>query len=390
MKIILHIGQAKTGTTSIQKTFRDHHKACLDAGVLYPVEGNFREQHHLMELGFTHGARTRFTNGGLMPCPISKRAFDHTDFRIFWDRLEQAIRTHRPKILVLSSEMLFNDFSSAESQPGALRNLLHSLAPGAEVTVVAYIRSPKSWFIANAQQLYRQNFRMPRHRLYAAVQRTVAFYCREFPNQVHVHAYDEISKKSGGTLAHFIALYTPELAHLQLSMTETSRENKSIDTETLCQLHESYARLHQFPLGYLSTYFCWLARESATKKTQKRSTPLRLNSCDQVMDTTWLREYLWIQDTFHLRFDGDPWLQALSEHGTRAPSLSENPTADEIFRLDDSTCQKTRTQFLSAMIKSIPNLIKHLLLLETTAIRILFKKKTNLPAGILAKSKVIS
>ena len=39
MRVILHIGSNKTGTTALQKTFSKNYDALYGAGILYPVAG---------------------------------------------------------------------------------------------------------------------------------------------------------------------------------------------------------------------------------------------------------------------------------------------------------------------------------------------------------------
>ena len=41
MRLVLHIGTGKTGTTTVQQTFRRHSSTLLAAGVLYPTQHGF-------------------------------------------------------------------------------------------------------------------------------------------------------------------------------------------------------------------------------------------------------------------------------------------------------------------------------------------------------------
>ena len=378
MNIILHVGQAKTGTTSIQKSLRSFYQPCLEAGVLYPVKGNFREQHHLIELGFTQRKRMRFVNTGSMPSPLIKPAFKKSDFKLFWERLGETIQTHRPDTVILSSEMLFKDFSDIETKPGALRGLLASLAPDTRVTVVAYIRSPRSWFIANAQQLFRQNFQIPRHRLYAAVKHSISYYLKEFPGQVRLHNYDQLAKQPGGTLAHFIQQYAPQLAHLRLEQTGLTQENQSISIEILSQLYASYARLDSWSLGPLRPYLAWSARDSSQSTTNGVRSPLQINPSSQVADSHWLRGYLWLRENHGVAFEDDPWLIAMNANDKElTTSLPATPNASDVFALDQPTIDLTRNHLMGRLIKSTPKLVGHLLSLEKRAMAIRFKNEAN-------------
>lgn len=374
MNIILHIGQAKTGTTSIQKTLRANDQSCLQAGVLYPTIGNFREQHHLLELGFTHRSRMRFISTGFLPSPLLKRTFNRRDFELFWRSLQETVRTVRPQTLVLSSEMLFNDFSAEQRSPDALRNLIESLAPETNVRVVAYIRSPKAWFIANAQQLYRQNYRMPKPRLYSSVRQTTRYYTELFPGRVDLYDYDDVALSPGGTLTHLITHYLPQLTHLGLAEAGHGRENPTESIETLSQLYAAYDSLDTWRMGPLRSHLYWLARESVRHQKSVHSTPLSLKDPNAVIDTAWLREYRWMQETYGLRFSNDPWMESLDHRPSQRSQLSNQPTVNEIFKLHPSLIALTRRRLARSMMRAVPSLIKHIGSLEYAALRVLINQ----------------
>ena len=122
MKIVLHIGWHKTGSTAIQKFLCENRQALLDRfGVLYPETGMFTVAHHLvawslqeplidpwaLSIGFHekaedlfsgifHEAKTRGANTAL----ISSEAFVPSFSSVRLDRLAQLLAGHEIHVMV--------------------------------------------------------------------------------------------------------------------------------------------------------------------------------------------------------------------------------------------------------------------------------------------------
>jgi hypothetical protein len=149
VKIILHMGQAKTGTSSLQQALQAAAPALRARGVLYPDlepgsvahklllalcgDVNRLPRWQLEQMGGPEGARD-----------IARRG---------WARMCDDIRDTRPELLVLSSEYLV--VHTDGRQKADLAALLSPLS--AEITPVIYVRHPVEHYRSRLQQSLRHS-----------------------------------------------------------------------------------------------------------------------------------------------------------------------------------------------------------------------------------------
>ena len=146
MKILVHMGQSKTGTTSLQDSFLNNRHRLADAEILYPDPPNGANAHHaLSAIAEPAGPLPNHTmtrNGGIAG---SVNAGE--------DILESLSRAKRdPKVdtVVLSSEALSNPRISAAGHK-RLADRLRALSD--DVQPILYIREPAAYFLS----LYQEN-----------------------------------------------------------------------------------------------------------------------------------------------------------------------------------------------------------------------------------------
>ncbi len=102
VKVFVHIGAPKTGTTYLQRVLAANRDQLAQQGVLYPRAG---EAHHQAAWGLR---------------PESARGLDSTEFRGHWDELVAQVRAWQGHTVVISSEMfVFFDETLAAQVLGA-------------------------------------------------------------------------------------------------------------------------------------------------------------------------------------------------------------------------------------------------------------------------------
>ncbi|MDT0684539.1 hypothetical protein RM543_17850 [Roseicyclus sp. F158] len=133
MRLIIHIGTPKAGSSSLQVALSVNREVLARNGILYPAIG--RATHHTDLAAGLHGADMMRDidlrrNGG------DPRAVEHRT-EAAWQSVADQVRRHTPETVILSAEnfMSLDDFDT-------LRRWVGQIAPGAEVTSVAYLRSP--------------------------------------------------------------------------------------------------------------------------------------------------------------------------------------------------------------------------------------------------------
>ena len=127
MRLYLHIGTHKTGSTAIQYFLDANREALAARGVLYPRSG--RPQRRAIAYGH-HLLANELTD----PRPAARRRQRAGEPRAAWDALKAELRDAREDIAVVSAEGF--DRLATQQQFSALRSYLDGL----DVKVVAYLR----------------------------------------------------------------------------------------------------------------------------------------------------------------------------------------------------------------------------------------------------------
>ncbi|MEM9472164.1 MAG: hypothetical protein AAGA00_09405 [Pseudomonadota bacterium] len=144
MKVILHIGSGKTGTSSIQQSLTDSRGYLLKNGFLYPVlDGDVN--HNYLTAPF----RPLTPRGMLQRYGSREKVIDRADR--LWKILAKRARRHPHHTLVLSAEALLY----LADVDGFCRRLNAEIPSISEVDIVVYLRRPSSHFAAKTQQSLR-------------------------------------------------------------------------------------------------------------------------------------------------------------------------------------------------------------------------------------------
>ena len=114
MRLIVHCGLHKTGTTSLQRAFSTRRAVLAKAGILYPQSTVSPNTHHSLAALFRKESELLPSLKALLgDTPEAMRRAAERD----WDAMKAEIARERPETVVLSSEMLF-----AHATPDNKRN----------------------------------------------------------------------------------------------------------------------------------------------------------------------------------------------------------------------------------------------------------------------------
>lgn len=140
MKVIVHCGLPKTGSTSIQKTLYDNHEVLLSEGVRVPIYGATTPAHHKLVVSSSAGVK-------FSPKKFSSKSQALTDSRSdLVGGLREAKAKSQP--VILSSET-FSNRGSFDSMV-ELRQILAD--NDASIEALAYIRPPLQHLPSSIQQ----------------------------------------------------------------------------------------------------------------------------------------------------------------------------------------------------------------------------------------------
>lgn len=228
MKLTLHLGHSKTGSTSIQVSFFSAREDIAKYGCLYPAGSKIRKKHHwLAPLIFDRvSAASGVVNRmGYNVDTARKLALEE------WQHLLTQIRNIDPDELILSSEVLFRTMTSDEVEK--MKRRLGSLAT--EVQVFAYIRSPAQWYLARVQQGLKRSSTIagPAH---FSIMQVLKGYMSVFDCPVKLRVFEKSKLLGGDVVRDFVDWAALPFPH---EMLPKIRMKNRISAECMAALQET-------------------------------------------------------------------------------------------------------------------------------------------------------
>lgn len=236
-RLVLHVGQPKTGTTALQSVLAANAEQLLSkASVLYPTRTTPSEPKHAFAipwlLGIDNAAirrRTRVSGDEL-------RRLSHG----YWRSVLAEVQAARPDVLVLSAEGFWEFRQVPLGDRARLKKELYAIA--VDVSVVGYIRSPAASFLSDLNQKLR-NFRpiqMPRPDFYQSNMQaweSVGFDACSW------RVFSRSALLNGDIVDDFCGQYLPaSLLNVSLKRDGVERANASVSNEALVLLEELASR----------------------------------------------------------------------------------------------------------------------------------------------------
>lgn len=318
MRLILHIGSTKTGTTTIQQFFCRNHDALLAKGIFYPVKSSHTANHVLLTAGFVQQNKQLPHNSFYM----SSEARFQKSFKAFWSQLLDGMEKYKPHTVVLSSETLFEDFSEV-----SYRSISSFLAESFDdIVVVAYVRSPASDYQSRiAQQVKTAKKLMPPH--VRRIRSILEYYEKEFPKAVYVYPFESAQLKRRDVLYDFLMNHIPEAVTL---MNESCHfKNIALPGWLLLQAQKLRLELQpsgQFPTITTNALINYLVEDYiSSSRYKERISSMKLNAEIKEFIENSAVDYQWLKGRYNLEF-ADLDYSKIEE--------KENPYSD-LFLLED-------------------------------------------------------
>ncbi|EAR52122.1 hypothetical protein OG2516_18695 [Oceanicola granulosus HTCC2516] len=146
MRIVLHVGSNKTGSTAIQDTCASHRAELARFGLLYPDLGG--KTHHSELLPAVLDDEEYRGNFGRTSAEGRTASIERAEQ--LWLALSEQVDAAVPEVLLLSSEFCFG------MRPQSFERLIARLSPMAStIDVVVYLREPASHYLSSAQQILK-------------------------------------------------------------------------------------------------------------------------------------------------------------------------------------------------------------------------------------------
>ncbi len=311
MRLILHIGMEKTGSSALQAAFAETRRAMKVAGILYPRGA------------YNHN----FLIAGIVPPSRFGRVFRQhyagddeavqSDFAAFWGNIVDAIERIRPPVVLMSAESLFNGLGHAGAEP--LRSLLAPL--GRQVEIVCYVRRPSEHFLSQVQQNLKASWAIDpvrpvtyRRSLAAAVAAS---------DRLHVIPYDRSRFPDGDIVADFASRFLPE-AEAELRAATIPDRNASMSAEAM-DIVQEFRRVHHADDNDRFTRDTGLLRRRLAERQAEIGGDWRPQLLPHVrhhVDHS-SADILWLRDTFGIGFDGIDYQAVAAHPGLDVTSVGE-------------------------------------------------------------------
>ena len=158
MKIIMHIGMPKTGSTAIQFALTKNREQLLNAGVLYPINpGPFsgHAKHSIYVSMLRRGDSEQWNRFPDAEAKIISTYGGSFDFHSYWlDDLKKQIAVAKPHTLVISEEVFFGVLGNKKTKIHEnIRKFSSDLNVKSEdLKFVGYLRSPPDYYLSSCQQ----------------------------------------------------------------------------------------------------------------------------------------------------------------------------------------------------------------------------------------------
>jgi len=233
-RLLLHIGHPKTGTTALQSVLSANTKTLLnEASVLYPTQTEPNEYKHSFAIPWLFevdnaAIRRRSRLSGAPLNEMSKQ---------YWRSLSTEIQQTEHDVSVISGEGFWSAARQASKEQQAFaRNSLYEIAD--DITVIAYLKSPASYFLSKINQKLR-NFKsvtLPRgDYLSAAIQSWESMGFNHYSWRI----FDRKLLTNQDIVEDFCAHYLPNsLNTASLTRDGIEQTNSSISNEALAILEE--------------------------------------------------------------------------------------------------------------------------------------------------------
>lgn len=352
MRVILHIGSQKTGTTALQLAFSQAAPSLARLGVLYP-RGHGRDTTHAILL---HGLYRPDD------IPRAERARPKTDAdrRRFLDRLAGRIRDERPACVVLSSEYFFRPLDDAAL--ARLRDEL--LALGAErIEVVVYLRSPSGKFLSTLQQKLKASARPP---VPAACnyRKVLEPYARVFgTGAVRASCFDRRTLVDGDIVADFCAHHLGAQGPAISALIRQVRTNESLSAEAIDVLRRHRADFHpgaedRFRRDTHALIRELLRLDAALGLGRPR---LRADVADAIDHAA--NDPVWLRDTFGLTLPGLDWNRLAQATGAEIWTGDRPPHLADLIEIDPAARRRLLTALADSSWVRRPGLLARLSML---------------------------
>ncbi|UCV18276.1 hypothetical protein [Ferribacterium limneticum] len=296
MKLILHIGMPKTGTTALQAQLSADRASLLRHGVLYPQVNIHPTNHNFLALLMRHGdamaPRFRAMYG-------KQTDLLWKDFESNWQQIKRQIAKHQPHTVILSGEGMFFAIGSTDTEKFRARIL--ELTD--DVQVVAYVRQPSRHYLSAVQQRLKSaaKFNPPGA---PPMRKTIEAAWEMFGRKPMVIPYERDLLLDGDITSDFLHRCVPEVSSFAGRIV-SAELNESLSAEVMAILQEYRQTKHKDADGDIPVDCVRLQRllQHIEHRHGLYRRPVLVAEVARHIDDTSV-DLLWLEEQYGFRFSG--------------------------------------------------------------------------------------
>jgi hypothetical protein len=293
VKLILHVGMSKSGSTAIQHGLLKLQDRLLEHGYLYPA--GLLTTHNQSSLIIASEPPNKLPRY-FRPKYKNRPERLKRDFEAWIEGIRKQIAHSKPKVVPMSAQTLFKI-----SKPEQFEQLAAVLRPLVdEIETVAYLRRPSDFYLSSAQQILKADHRIRSVTSVAYKEPLEGF--RQISDRLHVFQYDRRFFPDGDVLRHFLDNFCPDVSKDDLPKLDA---NVSLSAEGLSLLLDYRRKYHSDKPGQFKKDTALLIAEITKAENDlpgNRRPKLKEKIAQKINEGS--EDLLWLRDTHGIAFDG--------------------------------------------------------------------------------------
>lgn len=329
MRLIVHIGMPKAGSSTLQRGLTLLRPALLEQGCLYPEP---------MVSGPDHGFLATAVRGPqTMPRIYRQRFAKRMDtmpakVAAWVDTVGRTARRQKVHTVILSTETLFRMTDPEEfARLGALLGRISD-----DVEIVAYVRKPSDFYPSSVQQRLKASQNIaPLQPI--AYRRYLEAFQAHLTDRVRVFDFARAREDEAGPLGHFLGVCCP--GAIAPADIPRAAANVSLSAESTAILQE-YRRLHHAQANNRFSKDTGRIIQALLEADRRLGTNTRPKLDPEIADQLdhGSPDVLWLRDTFGIVFDG-------IDYGREGPTTFRRTPARTAGLFETDPRKQTRTLF---------------------------------------------
>jgi hypothetical protein len=301
MRLILHAGMPKAGSSALQVALKRARRSLLRKGVLYPLTVPvsavlLAPNHNFMVAGITSFERLPRHYRQVF---AADRETLEKRFERYWKRITAQIRHHQPHTVILSGEAFSRKFTANE-----VTKLKTLVSPWAnQIEIVFYVRRPSEYYLSSLQQRLKASHivRSVKPNFY---RRTIEQY-GQIADKIHVIPCVRSTLYEGDIGADFAWRLVPDcLAEIRAAAKGTVNETLSAETMSILQSYRLHNHNSRKDIQTVDTEVLISLLGNIERGLGMFTRPKLKAGFADAIDSFFSDDLVWLESSFGVSFDG--------------------------------------------------------------------------------------